>query len=213
MSRTCVCDGSNENCRFCGGLGTISDELALSVHTHRPESEQILGVSAVPLALTTGGAGPVWNSVKSDEKAKAAVTALHKLAVQTKYGFNLTDYIPTAREAYSAVELFLQSDNANRNTEFSSALANTAKWYKAADTLYRQKLTKTNGGRLSSIVLCWDAHYPELRTAFKEKGSEETSYLSHTEVPQEAWRLADAELARADKYMKVTGAAGKHAGD
>lgn len=27
MSRSCVCGGANENCRFCGGLGTIPDEL------------------------------------------------------------------------------------------------------------------------------------------------------------------------------------------
>lgn len=96
MSRSCACEGRNGNCRFCGGLGTLPDEIAL-----------------------------------------AAVTALHKLAVQTRYGINLPDYIPTAREAYSAVELFLQSDNAKRNPDFSRTLANTVKWYKAADTLYR----------------------------------------------------------------------------
>jgi hypothetical protein len=41
MSRSCVCGGSNENCRFCGGLGTISDRLATALISHvgRPESE------------------------------------------------------------------------------------------------------------------------------------------------------------------------------
>jgi len=173
MPRSCVCEGRNENCPFCRGLDTVPDEIAL-----------------------------------------AAVTALHKLAVQTKYGINLTDYIPIAREAYSAVELFLRSDNAKRNTEFSRTLAKTAKWYKAADVLYRRKLTKRNGGRLSSIALCWDAHYPhpdnaalfdqypELRTPFKEEEGNHTSCLSYADTPPKAWRLADAELAKADKFME-----------
>lgn len=41
MSRACVCGGSNENCCFCNGLGTISDRLAtaLNVHAGRPESD------------------------------------------------------------------------------------------------------------------------------------------------------------------------------
>ena len=198
---------------FCGELGAIPDELPLGVRP-RPELEQINGAGTVPLAVTNAGIGLAWNWVKSDAKATAAVTALHKLAVQTKCGINLTDYIPTAREAYSAVELFLQSDNAKRSVEFSRMLANTVKWYKAAAMLYRRKLTKTTGERLSSIALCWDAHYPdsgnvalftkyhELRAAFKEDGGKEPSYLSYADMPQEAWRLADAELAKVDKYMK-----------
>lgn len=31
MSRSCVCEGSNENCRFCGGLGTVPDTLATAL--------------------------------------------------------------------------------------------------------------------------------------------------------------------------------------
>jgi hypothetical protein len=31
MSRACVCGGSNENCRFCGGLGTVPDTLATAL--------------------------------------------------------------------------------------------------------------------------------------------------------------------------------------
>jgi hypothetical protein len=43
MSRPCVCGGSNENCRYCNGLGSIPDGLsdALTVHTHLPESKKI----------------------------------------------------------------------------------------------------------------------------------------------------------------------------
>jgi hypothetical protein len=183
-------------------------------HSAISASDQILGEGAVPLAVTTDGTRPACNSIKSDEKARAAVSALHKLEAQTRYGINLTDYIPTAREAYSAVELFLQSANAKRSPEFSRMLTNTVKWYKAADILYRGKLAKTNGGRLSSIALCWDAHYPdsedaalyekhpELRIAFKEDDGNQNSYLSYADAPQKAWRLADAELARADKCMK-----------
>jgi hypothetical protein len=42
MSRSCVCGGSNENCRFCGGLGTIPDTLATALigRLQRLESEQ-----------------------------------------------------------------------------------------------------------------------------------------------------------------------------
>jgi hypothetical protein len=31
MSRPCVCGGSNENCRFCGGLGTLPDRLGAAL--------------------------------------------------------------------------------------------------------------------------------------------------------------------------------------
>jgi hypothetical protein len=43
MSRACVCGGSNENCRFCAGLGTIPNRLAnaLTIHTYRLESDQL----------------------------------------------------------------------------------------------------------------------------------------------------------------------------
>lgn len=34
MSRPCVCGGSNENCRYCNGLGTIRDNLADALVTH-----------------------------------------------------------------------------------------------------------------------------------------------------------------------------------
>jgi hypothetical protein len=34
MSRSCVCGGSNENCRYCGGLGTIDDGLAVALIDH-----------------------------------------------------------------------------------------------------------------------------------------------------------------------------------
>jgi len=42
MSRSCVCGGANENCRFCGGLGTIPDTLAsaLSGRLHEIELEE-----------------------------------------------------------------------------------------------------------------------------------------------------------------------------
>ena len=50
MSRSCVCGGSNENCRFCGGLGTIPDTLATALVSHvgRPESEYISPGAAQP---------------------------------------------------------------------------------------------------------------------------------------------------------------------
>ena len=34
MSRSCVCGGSNENCRYCRGLGTIDDGLANALVDH-----------------------------------------------------------------------------------------------------------------------------------------------------------------------------------
>lgn len=44
MSRSCVCGGSNENCRFCSGSGTIPDGLASALVTHigRPDSEYMV---------------------------------------------------------------------------------------------------------------------------------------------------------------------------
>ena len=43
MSRSCVCGGSNENCRFCGGSGMLPDRLgaALDETLHRMEEVQI----------------------------------------------------------------------------------------------------------------------------------------------------------------------------
>src|ERR1700721_18028 len=43
MSRPCVCGGSNDNCRFCGGRGEIRDHLAdaLTIHSSLPESKKV----------------------------------------------------------------------------------------------------------------------------------------------------------------------------
>ena len=43
MSHACVCGGSNENCRYCGGRGEIPDRLAnaLTAHTHLAESRKV----------------------------------------------------------------------------------------------------------------------------------------------------------------------------
>lgn len=62
MSRSCVCGGSNENCRYCGGLGTIPDTLAsaLLAHVGRPESENIPAGSPQPK--------PKWMSLRSFAK-------------------------------------------------------------------------------------------------------------------------------------------------
>jgi len=39
MSRSCVCSGSNENCRFCNGLGTIKDNLASALVDHAQRTD------------------------------------------------------------------------------------------------------------------------------------------------------------------------------
>lgn len=39
MSRSCVCGGSNENCRYCDGLGTIKDDLASALVTHAQRTD------------------------------------------------------------------------------------------------------------------------------------------------------------------------------
>jgi len=31
MSRSCVCDGNNENCRYCGGTGMLPDRLGAAL--------------------------------------------------------------------------------------------------------------------------------------------------------------------------------------
>jgi len=43
MSHACVCGGSNENCRYCGGRGEIPDRLAnaLTAHTQLAESRRV----------------------------------------------------------------------------------------------------------------------------------------------------------------------------
>lgn len=38
MSRSCVCDGGTENCRFCNGSGTINDRLADALVSHAQRS-------------------------------------------------------------------------------------------------------------------------------------------------------------------------------
>jgi hypothetical protein len=56
MSRSCVCGGSNENCRFCDGLGTIPDRLATAIiaHSHRPELKTIKVTKRIRAAYTSG---------------------------------------------------------------------------------------------------------------------------------------------------------------
>ena len=39
MSRSCVCGGNLENCRYCNGLGSISDALADALTTHAQRIE------------------------------------------------------------------------------------------------------------------------------------------------------------------------------
>lgn len=43
MSRPCVCGGSNENCRYCNGLGTIDDGLATALigHARRNDVDKV----------------------------------------------------------------------------------------------------------------------------------------------------------------------------
>jgi hypothetical protein len=43
MSRSCVCGGSNENCRYCNGLGSIPDSLAnaITIHSYLPEAQKV----------------------------------------------------------------------------------------------------------------------------------------------------------------------------
>ena len=43
MSRPCVCGGSNENCRYCNGLGSIPDGLAnaITIHSYLPEAQKV----------------------------------------------------------------------------------------------------------------------------------------------------------------------------
>jgi hypothetical protein len=39
MSRSCVCGGSNENCRYCNGLGTIKEDLASALVDHAQRTD------------------------------------------------------------------------------------------------------------------------------------------------------------------------------
>ncbi len=39
MSRSCVCGGSNDNCRYCGGSGTIRDRLADAISSHAKRTD------------------------------------------------------------------------------------------------------------------------------------------------------------------------------
>lgn len=72
MSRPCVCGGSNENCRYCNGLGSIPDNLsdALTVHTHLPESKKIHIDESEPL--------PGWRTLSFRDRLAALIAMLTK---------------------------------------------------------------------------------------------------------------------------------------
>jgi hypothetical protein len=72
MSRPCVCGGSNENCRYCNGLGSIPDNLsdALTVHTHLPESKRIHIDETEPL--------PGWRTLSFRDRLAALIAMLTK---------------------------------------------------------------------------------------------------------------------------------------
>lgn len=72
MSRPCVCGGSNENCRYCNGLGSIPDNLsdALTVHIHLPESKRIHIDESEPL--------PGWRTLSFRDRLAALIAMLTK---------------------------------------------------------------------------------------------------------------------------------------
>jgi hypothetical protein len=41
MSRSCVCGGNNDNCRYCNGLGTIPDRLASALIEHAQRTDAV----------------------------------------------------------------------------------------------------------------------------------------------------------------------------
>ena len=43
MSRPCVCGGSNDNCRYCGGSGEIADRLASALVAHSKHPSKLNG--------------------------------------------------------------------------------------------------------------------------------------------------------------------------
>jgi len=60
MSRSCVCEGSNENCRFCGGLGTVPDTLATTLdgRVQRLATEASSGTKKVRYGLISHRVSP-----------------------------------------------------------------------------------------------------------------------------------------------------------
>ena len=60
MSRSCVCEGSNENCRFCGGLGTVPDTLATTLdgRVQRLATEASSGTKKVRRGLISHRVSP-----------------------------------------------------------------------------------------------------------------------------------------------------------
>jgi hypothetical protein len=77
MSRSCVCGGSNENCRFCGGLGTVPDHLgnALADSLQRVASAQRpAGTSRVRARLVSHRIRPSQAASRTKKAARLRTT-------------------------------------------------------------------------------------------------------------------------------------------
>jgi hypothetical protein len=98
MSRSCVCGGSNENCRYCSGRGEIPDRLAnaLTAHSRLPESRKVHVGSTRQLGK--------WMTVK-DSKLSKLGTRIAKLnwVRATIFGKRLASSAPATPSASQSV--------------------------------------------------------------------------------------------------------------
>jgi hypothetical protein len=151
------------------------------------------------------------NTLITDEQAKDAVLALKKLQARTEIGISQEDYSRALGDTYFSVKMFLDSDSAASVPEFSKALNNAIKWYRAAADLWQIKAgvkevsesvpgmpiegTDCDHQPAGDENLC--VKYPELVSVRSgERG------IYYEDAMNGAWRLASAEIRNADKFLK-----------
>ena len=95
--------------------------------------------TAIGLILSTTVGCHTWN-LESDHKAQEALTALEKVEAKAETGTSRAMYADVLGDANFAVKQFLESDKANSVPEFSNALRNSIRWYKAASEVWDREL-------------------------------------------------------------------------
>jgi hypothetical protein len=167
-------------------------------------------------------------SAKQDPAAKEAFLALEKVESIVESGVGQADYTRALADANFPLKMYLDSDSAVTFPDLTNALRDSMKWYRAAGSIWHRKILTDfpigycdkwthalphnavlNDGPYLSEDLC--SSYPELVTTYADSRhydatdntiTEDRKIIDYDKAQQQAWKLADAELQKAELVMK-----------
>lgn len=170
------------------------------------------------------------SSPNQDPKAKDALAALEKLESTIESGVGLDDYSRALADANFPVKMYLRGESAAIYPDFTKAIADTVKWYRAARAVWTRGVVTDfpigycaewttpipPGGHIifgdeprMSKDLC--ANYPELVTSEPDSRhydatdntvTENRRIIRFDDAQQKAWKLGGAALRDAEQAMK-----------